>query len=307
MDGTGVEHRILAPGRWVTNADVPDADVVLATWWQTAEHVAKLSSCKGAKAYFIQHDEQTAFDDDLGHMRPRVCATWSLPFHKIVIARWLVELARQRCGDEPVSYVPNAVDPEQFHAETRGKQYVPTVGLMYSSARFKGVDVSLRAFTLASKKIPRLQLVAFGMGEPEECLPLPPGTEYLRQPAQDRIREIYSRCDAWLFGSRSEGFGLPILEAMACRTPVIGTPMGAAPELLADGCGILVKADDPGDMAEAICRVATMPEQEWRSMSTAAHARAIRYTWDDATNLFESALHAAIAYRDHNLLRARAL
>ena len=70
-------------------------------------------------------------------------------------------------------------------------------------------------------------------------MPLPRDTEFHLRPPQDRIRDIYSKCDAWLFGSRSEGFGLPILEAMACRTPVIGTPAGAAPELLGDGRGIL--------------------------------------------------------------------
>ncbi|MGC8714943.1 MAG: glycosyltransferase [Leptodesmis sp.] len=53
------------------------------------------------------------------------------------------------------------------------------------------------------------------------------------------MRDYYSACDAWLFPSRYEAVGLPILEAMACRTPVIGTPAGIAPEMLSDGAGIL--------------------------------------------------------------------
>lgn len=47
-------------------------------------------------------------------------------------------------------------------------------------------------------------------------LPLPPGTEYNKEPRQDQLKEFYRKCDAWLFSSSSEGFGLPILEAMAC-------------------------------------------------------------------------------------------
>jgi glycosyltransferase involved in cell wall biosynthesis len=123
---------------------------------------------------------------------------------------------------------------------------------------------------------------------------LPPGTEYNNAPTQDQLKEFYSKCDAWLFSSRSEGFGLPILEAMACGTPVIGTPAGAAPELLAGGGGILVKPEDPEDMAKAIEQICQMPDAEWRAMSKIALETVIHYTWEDATNLFEAALYAAV-------------
>jgi glycosyltransferase involved in cell wall biosynthesis len=81
---------------------------------------------------------------------------------------------------------------------------------------------------------------------------------------------------------------------MACRTPVIGTPAGAAPELLADGVGVLVKPEDPEDMARAIEQICKLSESEWRTMSDAAYARATSYTWEEATDCFEAALHTAI-------------
>ena len=123
---------------------------------------------------------------------------------------------------------------------------------------------------------------------------LPADTRYTSNPAQDRIKDIYASCDAWLFASRSEGFGLPILEAMACRTPVIATPAGAAPELVAAGGGIIIEPENPESMAAAIVRMARMSEHEWRTISDAAHDIAGRYTWDDATDLFEAALRAAL-------------
>jgi glycosyltransferase involved in cell wall biosynthesis len=123
---------------------------------------------------------------------------------------------------------------------------------------------------------------------------LPTGTEYFQQPPQTAIKDIYAQCDAWLFASRLEGFGLPIIEAMACRTPVIGTPAGAAPELLVDGGGILVKPEDPEDMAKAIEEICMMSESEWRAMSDAAYATATGYTWDDAAELCEDAYKTAI-------------
>ncbi|MEG5041606.1 MULTISPECIES: glycosyltransferase family 4 protein [unclassified Microcoleus] len=100
--------------------------------------------------------------------------------------------------------------------------------------------MALKAFSLAVEKIPNLRLVAFSTGAPSSELPLPANAEYVIQPDQDKIKDYYSKCDAWLLASRSEGFGLPIVEAMACRTPVISTPVGAAPEILRGGTGILV-------------------------------------------------------------------
>lgn len=290
FDGLDVPRRVTDRWRPVTDADVPDADVVIATWWETAEWVANMSFAKGAKAYFIQHHE--VFDY---LPKARVAATYLLPMHKIVVCQWLADLARTQYGDSNVSLVLYAVDTKQFYAPPRGKQSIPTVGMMYSQARWKGCDVSLRAFSLAAQRIPNLRLVAFGTEEnPLPELPLPPGTEYSCCPDQTTLKDIYSRCDAWLFGSRSEGFGMPILEAMACRTPVIGTPTGVAPELLSNGAGMLVKPEDSEDMARAIERICQLSDAEWRVISNAAYTTVTQYTWDDATELFEAGLYTAI-------------
>lgn len=292
FDNLDVKRRLLDSWRPVTDADVPDADVVIATWWETAEWVANLSESKGAKAYFLQHYE--VFDY---LPKERVKATWSLPMHKIVVSQWLADLARTQYDDSNVALIPYPVDTKQFYATPRGKQSIPTVGMMYSQVYWKGCDISLKAFSLAAEKIPNLRLIAFGTQSPSPELQLPPGTEYALCPAQNTIKDLYAKCDAWLFGSRSEGFGMPILEAMACRTPVIGTPAGAAVELLADCAGILVKPEDPEDMARAIERVCKFSDAEWRKMSDTAYAKATSYTWDDATNMFEAALDTAIERR----------
>ncbi len=285
----GVRHHQIERHRSVTAADVPDADVVIATWWETAEWVAAFPPAKGAKAYFIQH-----YEAHPGQDISRVQATWRMPLHKIIIAEWLVKIAKDQFSDSDISLVPNAVDLLQFNAPPRGKQPQPIVGLMYSLVNFKGCDMSLRAFELAKKRVPELKLVSFGNRQPTAGLPLPPETDFTMQPAQDRIKEIYARCDAWLVGSRSEGFGLPILESMACRTPVIATPTGAAPELIAGGGGVLTPMDNPQAMASEIERIVNLSDGQWRKMSDAAYATATRYTWDDATNLFEAALRAAV-------------
>ncbi|MEG4858618.1 glycosyltransferase family 4 protein [Microcoleus sp. K1-B6] len=289
FDNLGVEHKITDRYRPVEDKDVPDADVVVATWWETAEWVAKLSPSKGAKAYFIQHHE--IFDY---LPQGRVEATWMLPMHKITISKWLVDLARTKYGDREVSLAPPTVDTKQFYACPRNKQSVPTVGLMYSTIYWKGTDIALKAFSLAAEKIPNLRLVAFGTEAPSSELPLPANAEYVIQPDQDKIKDYYSKCDAWLLTSRSEGFGLPIIEAMACRTPVISTPAGAAPEILSGGTGILVRPEDPQEMAKAIERICQLPNSKWQAMSEAAYAKVNNYTWEDATDHFEAALKVAV-------------
>ena len=286
FDNLDVHHKIIESNRPITDADVPDADVVIATWWETAEWVSNLSESKGAKAYFIQHYET---HDYLPIERAR--ATYSLPIHKITIAQWLVDLMNTKYKDKNVFLVPNSVDTQQFSAPPRSKQSIPTVGMMYSPQKWKGCDISLKAFSLAKNKIEKLRLIAFGKPEflPKSFIPY--NIEYFCQPPQNKIKDIYSRCDAWLFGSRYEGFGLPILEAMACRTPVIGTSAGAAPELLVDGGGILIKPEEPESMAEAIINVCQLSNKEWQLMSEAAYTKAKNYSWQDAAKLFETALY----------------
>jgi glycosyltransferase involved in cell wall biosynthesis len=291
FDNTTIKPLRLERFRPVTAIDLPDADIVMATWWETAEWVAKLPPSKGKKVYLVQHDERYLTSKP----KERVKATWQMPLHKIVIAQWLADVIQQETGQTEITLIPNSVDSTKFSADLRGKQAVPTVGLMYSRVRWKGCDISLKAVELARQHIPNLRLVAFGADLLTDELPLPDNTLYARCPAQSELKNFYAQCDAWLFGSRFEGFGLPILEAMACRTPVIGTPAGAAPELLADGAGILVQPEDPADMARAIEQICGMSEASWQTMSNLAYQRTTSYTWDDATDLLEKTLHQVSA------------
>ncbi len=128
---------------------------------------------------------------------------------------------------------------------------------------------------------------------PRNC-PYPVNAEYVIQPDQDKLKDSYSKCDAWLLPSRSEGFGLPIIEAMACRTPVISTPAGAAPEILSGGTGILVRQENPAEMAKAIQSICHLPNSQWQAMSEATYAKVNNYTWEDATDHFEAGLKVAV-------------
>jgi glycosyltransferase involved in cell wall biosynthesis len=287
-----VPRRRLDRWRPVTNDDLPDADVVVATWWETGEWVAKLSPQKGAKAFFIQHYEAFSYVP-----KDRVDAVWRLPMHKITISKWLVDLARERFDDAKVSLVFNSVETSQFHAPPRGKGKIPTIGMLYSDVPWKGIDVSLAA--VKKMKVGPSRMVAFS-SHLKEALnpPLPEGSSYHFRPDQDRIKDIYSECDVWLCGSRAEGFHLPPLEAMACRCPVVSTAVGGPIDIVKDGVnGYVVPLEDSTALADRLDRVLGLSDGDWRKMSDAAYATATRYTWDDATDLFEQGLRESIARR----------
>jgi glycosyltransferase involved in cell wall biosynthesis len=293
LDGLGLDHRVLDRHRPIEDRDVPDADVVVATWWETAEWVHALAPSKGAKVYFIQHHEV------FPHLPvERSRATYRLPMHKIVIAQWLRDVMRTEYGDDDVDLVPNSVDREQFFAPPRGKQPVPTVGFMYSTAAFKGVDITLAALALVRQRVPALRIVCFGHERMSPELPLPAGAELVHSPRQDRIRDLYAQCDAWVTASRSEGFNLPALEAMACRTPVVSSRTGWPAEAVVSGDnGFLVEVEDAAGLADALGQVLSMAPDRWRAMSERAHATASRGSWEQSAIELERSLARACTRR----------
>ena len=291
----GIHQRIDGEGP-MTAADVPDSDVLVATWWETAYWIDALPPGKGAHVHLIQHDERIMMHDP--RQRERAGQAWRLPkFHRVVVAAWLGEIGRKEYGADS-TLISNAVDTTFFDAPPRGRgdeRGEPfTVSLMYSHAGFKGVADSLRAIEIARRTVPDLRVLVFGEANLEDSLPLPAGSVYDHRPTQERIREIYAASDVYLFGSRSEGFGLPILEAMACRAPVVGTRTGAAPELIGPGGGRLVDAGDAEAMAAAMIELATCPPAQWRAASDAAYETARGHDWEEAADAFERTLYAAV-------------
>jgi glycosyltransferase involved in cell wall biosynthesis len=286
FDGLAVPHHVLESARPVVDDDVPNADVILATYWKTARGVAALSPRKGKKAILLQ-----GYETSPGRWERAIDAAWRLPLHKIVVAEWLVHLARDRFGDFNVHYVPNSVDTEQFYAPARGKQGTPTVGMLYSTLHLKGIDVSLAALEQVKRQIGNLRVVAFGAERVSTQLPLPDWAEFHYRPPQDQLPRLYGQCDVWLCGSRQEGFHLPPLEAMACRCPVVSTRIGGPADFVEDGInGFLVDVEDSTRLAERLVEALTLSDATWRQISKAALATATRYTWDDATELLEVAL-----------------
>ncbi len=289
LDDLGLDHRVLDSRRPVADKDVPDADVVIATWWETADWVAALSDMKGAKVYFIQGHETFPYCP-----KERVQATYKLPLHKITISNWLVEIMRKEYDEHIVDLVPNSVDQKIFFASPRARQARPTVGLLYSKSPVKGVDVSIAALNILVKKYPDLRVLSFGTEEPDAQHPLPNFVEFQKLPPQNSLRDIYSSCDVWLTASRTEGFNLTAMEAMACRVPVVSTKTGWPDSAIVNGHnGFLVAVDDVHALTQGVDFILSLPENAWREMSENAFDTVALSSWQQSANQFEMSLERA--------------
>ena len=80
--------------------------------------------------------------------------------------------------------------------------------------------------------------------------------------------------DLFLLPSHSEGFSIALVESMARGLPAIATDVGAAADMLADGCGIVVPRGDVDAMEQAICQMKDADRRAAISQTAVAKTKA---------------------------------
>jgi glycosyltransferase involved in cell wall biosynthesis len=88
----------------------------------------------------------------------------------------------------------------------------------------------------------------------------------------------YNAATVFVYPSLYEGFGMPLLEAMACGTPVIGSDASCLPEVVGDA-GLLISPHDVEGLADSLERLLT-DAGRWADLSQQGRARASAYAWE---------------------------
>ena len=274
-----VSERIIRPEH------VPDADVTIATWWETREWIENWPISKGVKAYFIRHHELH------GKNCERVSATYRMPGLKFVIAKWLKRVMLEQYNDPNAVLVPNGVDWVQFDSKPRGKSSKPTIGMLYGRQEWKGAKTAFQALRLIRERYPNLRAISFGSFPILKKHNPPEWLEFYHKPDQNKIPLLYQQADCWIVPSTTEGFGMPGLEAAASHCPIVSTRCGGPEDYVVDGMtGFLVPVGDSIAMAKTVQQVLELPDDEWRTISQASYELSKRFDWDISAKILEQAI-----------------
>jgi len=109
------------------------------------------------------------------------------------------------------------------------------------------------------------------------------------------VANVLRNFDVFALSSRTEGFSIACIEAMACGVPVVSTRSGGPQQILDGGCGELVPVDDPAQLADAIRRLLESPAKRGAMIDAALERVRERYSLSAMIDNYESLLDSLIA------------
>jgi glycosyltransferase involved in cell wall biosynthesis len=202
----------------------------------------------------------------------------------IVPSAFVRDRAVATLGLDPkrIRVVPHGVDHRSFHLGSEAREPF----LLYPARRWphKNHERLFVAFAEVRRTRPDLELVLTG---DQAVGALPPGIRTVGRVSLEELSRLYRTATATVFPSMYEGFGSPILEAMASGCPVAAADAGALREVAGDAA-VLFDPRDPSDIARATLRAIDDTDE----LASKGAGRAAQFTWET------SALSHEAVYRE---------
>jgi glycosyltransferase involved in cell wall biosynthesis len=246
-------------------------EVIVAHLYGSAIYASLLGRIMCVPVVSVLHGQSdVAHSDRLAPLRSAIVRMGS---RKVVfVSEHLKDHLRSRLGltETQCAVIPNGVDAEVFRpfrdrslrSELALADDVILVGAIGNIRAPKAYDVLLRAARIILDRSWRFHFVIAGdysndLGRELVKLSRSLGIEQKLSflGLRPDVAQILHNLDAFVLSSRTEGFSIACIEAMACGIPVIATRSGGPEEILEGGAGILVPTDDPEAIAQAIDEV----------------------------------------------------
>lgn len=217
-----------------------------------------------------------------------------------------------RIPSDRIVKIPGGVDTEQFRpaadrSAVRNTLGLPAKGQLLFTVRNlearMGMDRLIRAMAIIRGQVPEVLLLIGGAGSLRDdlealatSLDLNGQVRFLGFVPEEQLPLYYQAADFFILPTRElEGFGLVTLEALACGTPVLGTPIGGTPELLLPlRSDLLFSGTEPDALAQRILehyKQLTSNPNEYEMLRDACHRYALeRYAWPSLVRTLEEVL-----------------
>jgi glycosyltransferase involved in cell wall biosynthesis len=203
-----------------------------------------------------------------------------------------------------IRVVPNAVSPHFFMpVPEEGRRYLAENGfldrpyvLVPGGLHFrKNAELILEAASLLLARFPDLTIAVVNHSNPAyaaRAAALGPNFRRLGFVSESALHALYSHAAVVWFPSRYEGFGLPVIEAMACGAAVVASNASSLPEIAGD-CALLIDPAKPAAHAEAIEMLLTDSAAN-RKLAEAGRARAASFTWSSSADQLKRCFDALL-------------
>ena len=257
---------------------------------------------------------QVTIFHDLQHKRhPEYFRWFDLPFWNfflfwsVTISKRIVAVSRATADDllqwyrlpiDRIRIVPSGVDPHFFDLATcrRSEPFLLAVSTLHPH---KNLDGLLRAFAIFRQDHPEYRLIVSGLHgfystelhDLRDRLQLTDGVDFPGWIPREQLYDLYARAAAFLYPSLFEGFGLPVLEALAAGVP--SACSGIEPmDSIAGDAALKFDPKDASAIAAAMHRLVNDGELRGR-LTQAGPRRAAHFSWRTTAEGILNALHSA--------------